>query len=105
MEFNPKEKNCIVSDEDTFSRADQQGQVVGKDYYEPICVAGKYKSLIVRIRVKRRLQPTCHLPLAVSKLLSNVSLDRLLRVKLSLLHKVSPSLTAFLFASRYTLCA
>ncbi|RCN47699.1 PAN domain protein, partial [Ancylostoma caninum] len=40
VEFNPTEKNCIVSDEDTFSRADQQGQVVGKDYYEPICVAG-----------------------------------------------------------------
>lgn len=40
MEFSPQEKNCIVSDEDTFSRADQQGAIESKDYYEPICVAG-----------------------------------------------------------------
>lgn len=40
VEFSPQEKNCIVSDEDTFSRADQQGAVQAKDYYEPICVAG-----------------------------------------------------------------
>lgn len=40
VEFSPKEKNCIVSDEDTYSRADQQGIVESKDYYEPICVAG-----------------------------------------------------------------
>ncbi|CAO4372710.1 unnamed protein product [Caenorhabditis nigoni] len=48
VEFNPKEKNCIVSDEDTFSRADQQGQVVGKDYYEPICVAADLSSSTCR---------------------------------------------------------
>lgn len=42
VEFSPQEKNCIVSDEDTFSRADQQGAVQHKDYYEPICVSGKY---------------------------------------------------------------
>uniref|UniRef100_A0A1I7WLW2 Secreted protein n=1 Tax=Heterorhabditis bacteriophora TaxID=37862 RepID=A0A1I7WLW2_HETBA len=45
VEFNPIEKNCIVSDEDTFSRSDQQGQVVGKDYYEPICVAAANVSI------------------------------------------------------------
>ncbi|CAI4224501.1 unnamed protein product [Auanema sp. JU1783] len=48
VEFNPTEKNCIVSDEDTFSRADQQGQVVGKDYYEPICVAADLSSSTCR---------------------------------------------------------
>ena len=41
VEFSPNEKNCIVSDEDTFSRADQQGAVQNKDYYEPICVSGE----------------------------------------------------------------
>uniref|UniRef100_A0A914RF89 Apple domain-containing protein n=1 Tax=Parascaris equorum TaxID=6256 RepID=A0A914RF89_PAREQ len=46
VEFSPTEKNCIVSDEDTFSRADQQGQVQGKDYYEPICVAGTFVHFI-----------------------------------------------------------
>ncbi|TMS37407.1 hypothetical protein L596_004343 [Steinernema carpocapsae] len=49
VEFNPQEKNCIVSDEDTFSRADQQGQVQGKDYYEPIfCVAADLSSSTCR---------------------------------------------------------
>ncbi|KJH48291.1 PAN domain protein [Dictyocaulus viviparus] len=48
VEFNPSEKNCIVSDEDTFSRADQQGQIVGKDYYEPVCVAADLSSSTCR---------------------------------------------------------
>ncbi|VDN55665.1 unnamed protein product [Dracunculus medinensis] len=48
VEFNPSEKNCIVSDEDTFSRADQQGQIQGKDYYEPICVAADLSSSTCR---------------------------------------------------------
>uniref|UniRef100_A0A915BS32 Uncharacterized protein n=1 Tax=Parascaris univalens TaxID=6257 RepID=A0A915BS32_PARUN len=48
VEFSPTEKNCIVSDEDTFSRADQQGQVQGKDYYEPICVAADLSSSTCR---------------------------------------------------------
>ena len=41
VEFSPNEKNCVVSDEDTYSRADQQFAVQSKDYYEPICVAGE----------------------------------------------------------------
>jgi len=40
VEFSPHETNCIVSDEDTFSRSDQQAAVQSKDYYEPICVSG-----------------------------------------------------------------
>ncbi|GMT23399.1 hypothetical protein PFISCL1PPCAC_14696 [Pristionchus fissidentatus] len=48
VEFSPTEKNCIVSDEDTFSRADQQGQVQAKDYYEPICVAADLSSSTCR---------------------------------------------------------
>ncbi|CAJ0568805.1 unnamed protein product, partial [Mesorhabditis spiculigera] len=48
VEFSPNEKNCIVSDEDTFSRADQQGQVQAKDYYEPICVAADLSSSTCR---------------------------------------------------------
>lgn len=51
VEFSPADKTCIVSDEDTFSRADQQGepQLAGKDYYEPICVAGECLSLSTTI--------------------------------------------------------
>lgn len=43
VEFSPTNKKCIISDEDTFSRADQQGEpkLEGKDYYEPMCVAGQ----------------------------------------------------------------
>lgn len=52
VEFSPTEKNCIVSDEDTFSRADQQGHVQGKDYYEPICVAGNHFQFPLMIPVK-----------------------------------------------------
>jgi hypothetical protein len=48
VEFSPQEKNCIVSDEDTFSRADQQGAVQSKDYYEPICVAADLSSSTCR---------------------------------------------------------
>ncbi|KAH7729336.1 Protein NOAH-2 [Aphelenchoides avenae] len=48
VEFSPQEKNCIVSDEDTFSRADQQGAVQAKDYYEPICVAADLSSSTCR---------------------------------------------------------
>ncbi|KHN85518.1 hypothetical protein Tcan_13308 [Toxocara canis] len=48
VEFSPTEKNCIVSDEDTFSRADQQGQIQNKDYYEPICVAADLSSSTCR---------------------------------------------------------
>ncbi|KAI6188975.1 hypothetical protein M3Y98_00412300 [Aphelenchoides besseyi] len=48
VEFNPQEKNCIVSDEDTFSRADQQGSVQSKDYYEPICVGADLSSSTCR---------------------------------------------------------
>ncbi|KAI6233806.1 hypothetical protein M3Y99_00871800 [Aphelenchoides fujianensis] len=48
VEFSPQEKNCIVSDEDTFSRADQQGSVQTKDYYEPICVAADLSSSTCR---------------------------------------------------------
>lgn len=43
-----EEKNCIVSDEDTFSRADQQGPVAAKDYYEPVCVAADLSSSTCR---------------------------------------------------------
>lgn len=46
VEFSPKEKNCIVSDEDTYTRADQLGIVESKDYYEPICVAGNKLNLV-----------------------------------------------------------
>uniref|UniRef100_A0A183BWP9 PAN domain protein n=1 Tax=Globodera pallida TaxID=36090 RepID=A0A183BWP9_GLOPA len=48
VEFSPNEKNCIVSDEDTFSRADQQVAVHSKDYYEPICVAADLSSSTCR---------------------------------------------------------
>ncbi|MCP9266492.1 hypothetical protein DINM_022054 [Dirofilaria immitis] len=48
VEFSPSEKNCIVSDEDTFSRADQQGHLQGKDYYEPVCVAADLSSSTCR---------------------------------------------------------
>ena len=48
VEFSPQDKNCIVSDEDTFSRADQQGAVDHKDYYEPICVAADLSSSTCR---------------------------------------------------------
>uniref|UniRef100_A0A7E4V2B5 PAN domain protein n=1 Tax=Panagrellus redivivus TaxID=6233 RepID=A0A7E4V2B5_PANRE len=48
VEFSPQDKNCIVSDEDTFSRADQQGAVESKDYYEPICVAADLSSSTCR---------------------------------------------------------
>uniref|UniRef100_A0A915NQ76 PAN domain protein n=1 Tax=Meloidogyne floridensis TaxID=298350 RepID=A0A915NQ76_9BILA len=48
VEFSPNEKNCIVSDEDTFSRADQQGAVQNKDYYEPICVSADLSSSTCR---------------------------------------------------------
>ncbi|CAG9536967.1 unnamed protein product [Cercopithifilaria johnstoni] len=48
VEFSPSEKNCIVSDEDTFSRADQQGHIQGKDYYEPVCVAADLSSSTCR---------------------------------------------------------
>lgn len=48
VEFSPTEKNCIVSDEDTFSRADQQGHVQGKDYYEPVCVSADLSSSTCR---------------------------------------------------------
>ncbi|CAD5219322.1 unnamed protein product [Bursaphelenchus okinawaensis] len=48
VEFSPQEKNCIVSDEDTFSRADQQGSVQRKDYYEPICVSADLSSSTCR---------------------------------------------------------
>ncbi|KAI1732632.1 PAN domain-containing protein [Ditylenchus destructor] len=48
VEFSPQEKNCIVSDEDTYSRADQQGAVESKDYYEPICVAADLSSSTCR---------------------------------------------------------
>jgi hypothetical protein len=48
VEFSPQDKNCIVSDEDTFSRADQQGAVEQKDYYEPICVAADLSSSTCR---------------------------------------------------------
>ncbi|OZC10778.1 PAN domain protein [Onchocerca flexuosa] len=49
VEFSPSEKNCIVSDEDTFSRADQQGHIQGKDYYEPVCVAGEFSNSFRKI--------------------------------------------------------
>uniref|UniRef100_A0A914Y9F7 PAN domain protein n=1 Tax=Panagrolaimus superbus TaxID=310955 RepID=A0A914Y9F7_9BILA len=48
VEFSPRDKNCIVSDEDTFSRADQQGAIESKDYYEPICVAADLSSSTCR---------------------------------------------------------
>ncbi|VDN05995.1 unnamed protein product [Thelazia callipaeda] len=48
VEFSPSEKNCIVSDEDTFSRADQQGHIQSKDYYEPVCVAADLSSSTCR---------------------------------------------------------
>ncbi|CEF59904.1 No mechanoreceptor potential A [Strongyloides ratti] len=48
VEYSPSEKNCIVSDEDTYSRADQQGEVANKDYYEPVCVAADLSSSTCR---------------------------------------------------------
>uniref|UniRef100_A0A1I7RHH1 PAN domain protein n=1 Tax=Bursaphelenchus xylophilus TaxID=6326 RepID=A0A1I7RHH1_BURXY len=48
VEYSPQEKTCIVSDEDTFSRADQQGAVQNKDYYEPICVSADLSSSTCR---------------------------------------------------------
>uniref|UniRef100_A0A0N5A0H4 PAN domain protein n=1 Tax=Parastrongyloides trichosuri TaxID=131310 RepID=A0A0N5A0H4_PARTI len=48
VEYSSTEKNCIVSDEDTYSRADQQGEVANKDYYEPVCVAADLSSSTCR---------------------------------------------------------
>ncbi|KRZ56814.1 hypothetical protein T02_11883 [Trichinella nativa] len=49
-EYSPSLKKCIISDEDTFSRADQQGppKLEGKDYYEPTCVAADLTSSTCR---------------------------------------------------------
>ncbi|KFD57277.1 LOW QUALITY PROTEIN: hypothetical protein M513_01788, partial [Trichuris suis] len=49
-EFSPTLRKCIISDEDTFSRADQQGppKLENKDYYEPTCVAADLTSSTCR---------------------------------------------------------